>query len=375
MKNFIFFLAFIATTIIKAQNDTLLYVGFDSVATDAQQNIVIAPTNSLDLSGWGNITWLGSEIKTEIKDPASDWFDNDLWKKWHKTPYLESIDTNGITYDTTINIGLRSFSWFQSKDQALSVLLSPPIWIADNTANLTWKSMPIQGPRYQDGYKVYVLNGNNHIVNSTDPTLFTPSFIMKEMDNSTVVPSTNDSSLSKIYSENGFIPLAGTMHTRYTLPAPSGTGLVDSSRQNSFMQQFEIDLSSYSGYIQLLFFHDSNDDNGIIIDDILVTGTGDGTENGNGNGNGSLNAQNLTRKSLISYPNPADNIITFDIKEVNNYEKIKVYSLTGQLVINQENSISTNGQVSIDIHNLTPGLYQVEIQNNSNKYFGKFYKR
>ncbi len=364
MKKLLFLLAIVSVSIANAQNDTLLYVGFDSVATDAQQKIVPIPTSELDLAGWGNLTWLGSEIETDLKDPTNDWFENDLWKKWHKIPYIESIDTtSGPTYDTIVNVGLRSISWFEDEDQALSVLLSPPIWLEDNTGKLTWKSMPSQGPRYQDGYKVYILNGNTHDVNATDPTNYTPVFIMKEMDNSSIVPSVDDSSLAKINNENGFIPLAGVMHTRYTLPAASSTGLIDSSRQNPFMQEFEIDLSSYSGHIQILFFHDSNDDNGIIIDDILVKG------------NGALSTNNLDRKPIVSFPNPANNTITFDIKEATSYQQIKVYSITGELVLIKENGVSNNGQISIDINNLSPGIYQVEISDKTNKYFGKFSKK
>ncbi len=366
MKNLIFLLVFLSAAFANCQNDTLLYVSFDSVATDAQQKVLPIPTNNLDLSGWGNLTWLGSEIKSDIKDLSNNWFDNDLWKKWHKTPYIEAIDTiNGttITYDTIVNVGLRSFSWFEYEDQALSVLLSPPVWISDNTAKLKWKSMPIQGPRYQDGYKVYVLSGNSHKVNSTDPTNYTPSFIMKEMDNSSVVPSENDSSLAKIYNENGFIPFSGVMHTRYTIPEPTSTGLIDSSRQNPFMQEFEIDLSNHLGYIQILFFHDSNDDVGIILDDILITGTG------------TLGTKKLSAKSITSFPNPAKNTINFNIKDVTNYKYIKVYSIVGELVLIKKEGLSNKGKISIDINNLSPGIYQVEIIDEKNRYFGKFSKK
>jgi len=367
MKNLFLLLSIVSFSLVKAQNDTLLYVGFDSVATDAQQNVVAIPTNNLDLNGWGNLTWLGSEIKTEIKDPASNWFENDLWKKWHKIPYIKAIDTtftiDTTTYDTIVNVGLRSFSWFQSEDQALTVLLSPPVSLGNEPAKLTWSSMPIQGPRYQDGYKVYILTGNNHEVNSTDPTTLTPQFIMKEMDNSNSSPAESDSSLAKLYNVNGFTPSSGVMHTMYSLPDSSGSGLVDSSRQHPFMQEFEIDLSGYSGNIQILFFHDSNDDNGIIIDNITVTGTN------------TLGVNNLLKQPIISFPNPAQNTITFDIKEASEYQQVKIYSITGELVLIKENGITNDGQISIDIHNLTTGIYQIEIISNSTKFFGKFSKK
>jgi len=368
MKNVLFFLSFVTFSITKAQHDTLLYVGFDSVAIDAQQNILAIPTNELDLSGWENLTWLGSEIESTIKDPASHWFENNLWKKWHKTPYIKSIDTtfaiDTTTYDTTVNIGLRSFSWFEYDDQAFTVLLSPPVWIGNNPARLKWNSMPVQGPRYQDGYKVYVLSGNNHTINTTDPTLLTPQFIMKEMDNSSSSPAESDSSLANIYKINGFTPESGVMHTMYSLPTSSESGLIDSSRQNPFMQEFEINLSAYSGNIQILFFHDSNDDHGIIIDDITITGTNN------------LAIKDLSRQPIISFPNPAHNTITFHIKDTSVGHQIKIYSITGELVILKQGVVNNNnnGKISVDINNLSTGIYQIEISNKSNKYFGKFSK-
>ena len=121
------------------------------------------------------------------------------------------------------------------------------------------------------------------------------------------------------------------------------------------MQEFEIDLANYSGYIQILFFHDSNDDNGIIIDDILITGTEiSGTKN-------------ISKKPIVSYPNPASKTITFDIKEVTNYQRIQVYSILGELVLIKENSFSNKGKISIDINHLNSGIYQVEITSLKNK--------
>lgn len=367
MKSLFLALIIMIVSVANAQNDTLLYVGFDSVATDAQQKVVAVPTSELDLKQWENMTWLGAEIKTEVKDLSSNWFDNDLWKKWHKIPYIKSIDTiitiDTTTYDTTINVGLRSFSWFDSEDQALTVLLSPPVWIGNNPAKLTWSSMPIQGPRYQDGYKVYVLSGSNHKASTTDPSALTPQFIMKEMDNSSTSPAEGDSSLAKLYAENGFTPVSGTMHTNYSLPDSTNSGLVDSSRQHPFMEKFEIDLSAYSGNVQVLFFHDSHDDNGIIIDDITITGTG------------SLDVEKLSKNQVVGFPNPASNTITFstDIKS-NNY-LTKVFSITGELVLTKKGGITNDGQITIDIHSLSPGIYQIEIASNSTKYYGRFSKK
>lgn len=223
--------------------------------------------------------------------------------------------------------------------------------------------MPIQGPRYQDGYEVIILTGKNHTIWTAYPEGLTAQFTMKEMDNSTVTPHEIDSSLAKIENENGFIPLAGTNHTQYSLPEPTGSGLVDSSRQHPFMQAFELDLSSYSGFIQVMFHHNSHDDNGIIIDDVVLTGTG------------VVGTKEVNNISLVAYPNPAVSEITIDLKEVNNYDNIRVYSMQGQLVKELKGVFAANGQVSIDVANLPTGVYQIEVINDSNKYYGKFSKK
>lgn len=367
MKYLVILLAFLSSFQLKAQNDTLLVVMFDSVATDGSQNIVVDVTNQLDLKGWGNVTWLGADLEGELEDPTSPWYEEDQWKTWHKIPYIESIDTtvtiDTTTYDTTVNVGMRSFSWFASEDKALSVLLSPPVYLIDNTSKLTWKSMPVQGPRYQDGYQVIILEGSNNTIFNTDPTLQTAQFTMQEMDNSSGSPSILDSSLASIEKDYGFTPANGAKHTNYSLPAPSGSGLVDSSRQHPFMQEFELDLSMYSGFIQVMFFHNSDDDNGIILDDIVLTGTG------------SVGVESLKTIELSVYPNPANNQISVNLIQEDNYKSIEMLSVDGRLV-STENFVRINGsQAQFDVSHLAKGVYFLKILGTQATYTGSFVKK
>lgn len=367
MKYLTLILVCLASFQVKAQNDTLLKAMFDSVATDGAQNIAVEVTNQLDLNGWGNVTWLASDLKADLIDPTSQWYEEDLWQTWHKIPYIESIDTtvtiDTTTYDTTVNVGMRSFSWFASPNQALSVLLTPPVYLSDNTGKLTWKSMPIQGPRYQDGYKVMVLTGANNTVFNTDPTLQTPQFIMKEMDNSSGSPSILDSSLAAIEKDYGFVPANGVMHTEYTLPAATGSGLVDSSRQQPFMQEFEIDLSSYSGFIQVMFFHDSDDDNGIILDDIVITGTG------------ALSSKEVDAIEVDIYPNPASHNISVNMIQGDRLEQLEVLSSDGRLVQITSSVNQIQNRVVLNVSELAEGMYFVRIQGANKVYQGSFIKR
>lgn len=352
---------------MKAQNDTLMKVMFDSVATDGAQNVVVGVTNELDLTGWGNVTWLGADLEADLIDPSSQWYDEDQWKTWHKIPYIESIDTtvtvDTTIYDTTVNVGMRSFSWFASEDKALSVLLSPPVWLSDNTSKLTWKSMPIQGPRYQDGYKVIVLTGSTNTVFNTDPTIQPAQFIMQEMDNSSGSPSILDSSLADIENNYGFTPANGTQHTNYSLPAASGSGLVDSSRQHPFMQEFELDLSSYSGFIQVMFFHNSDDDNGIVLDDIVITGTG------------VLAVGQIKPIEVSIYPNPANDKVWLNLIQKDTYKGIQVLSVDGKLVEQATTVNVQQNKLELDVSGLAEGIYFVKVQGEIASYQGSFVKR
>lgn len=367
MKKILCLLAFVCSLSIFAQNDTLLFNSFDSAATNGQQQVVAVPTNQLDMSGWGNLTWAGADLKTEIADETSPWYDENLWKTWHKTPYIEAIDTlvgiDTTTYDTIVNVGIRSFSWFNSPGQAASVLLSPPVWLSNGDAKLSWKSMPIQGPRYQDGYKVFVLSGKENTVFNTDPSILSADFTMKEMDNSTVTPSETDSSLSKIMSLNDFVPVTGTDHSLYSLPAPSGSGWIDSSRQHPFMEKFELDLSGYNGYVQVLFYHDSDDDNGIVIDDILVTGTG------------SVGQHEISSLPLKVFPNPASSEITLSTQDAKQVDRILIYSISGKLVQEIIKGDVFTENITVDVLEFQSGVYFIEMISGEAKYIGKFTKK
>lgn len=367
MKKILCLLAVVCSSLLSAQNDTLLFNDFDSVATNGAQQVVVGPTNELNMTGWGNLTWLGADLKSDIIDVTSPWYEENLWKTWHKIPYIDAIDTtvtvDTTTYDTLVNVGMRSFSWFNSPDQALSVLLSPPVWLSNNNSKLKWRSMPIQGPRFQDGYKVIVLSGDHHTVFNTDPTLLTADFAMKEMDNSTVSPAETDSSLSKIMNENGFIPVSGTDHTVYSLPAPTGSSWVDSSRQHPFMQEFELDLSGYNGYVQILFFHDSNDDNGIVIDDILITGTG------------AVSQHEIATMPLKVFPNPVVNEVTLSIDASKEIERVLIYSINGKLIHEIANVATSIQRLNVDVSAFSSGVYFVEMISEDAKYIGKFTKK
>lgn len=81
---------------------------------------------------------------------------------------------------------------------------------------------------------------------------------------------------------------------------------------------------------------------------------------------------NDSEKYLSIYPNPTNNILEFEMNEIDNGTlKVSIYDIMGKLVISEYISASKN---KIDVQKLISGTYFAKIQfNNSNKIF-KFIK-
>jgi hypothetical protein len=100
---------------------------------------------------------------------------------------------------------------------------------------MTWKSAPLEGPTFMDGYKIKVSTNGTNIADFAT-TIFTAA----ESVNGTATQS------------------AGTVHASY-------------NATNGVLQEWSVNLGAYDNQtIYIAFFHDSNDDNLIMIDDIFV---------------------------------------------------------------------------------------------------------
>lgn len=63
---------------------------------------------------------------------------------------------------------------------------------------------------------------------------------------------------------------------------------------------------------------------------------------------------------IVVYPNPAQDWIVIQTKDVQSSHKIQIYSTTGYLVLEQELS-NINGQQDVDVRNLPKGVYFVSV--------------
>lgn len=215
-------------------------------------------------------------------------------------------------------------------------LVLPGFHLADNTGVLRWKSAPALGNLYLDGYTVAISNNPDFYYDPTFSEADTLAHFAQNM---------ND-------NENDFS--AGTMHTNLDMNAPINVASV--TQYPGLLTEWEVDLSAYAGQtVYIGFLHNSDDDNYIALDDILLFGNG---------GMVGLSENKLESTDVQLYPNPANEQInlTFDFEALQNIT-IQIYNAAGQLV-QTENLNGTKGtnKQNINIQNLNTGIYFLHLQ-------------
>lgn len=164
--------------------------------------------------------------------------------------------------DTTgMNNAFTSCSFLANKDAPNeNWLITPPISITDTQAVLTWRSLSLEGPGYHDGYKVLVSTTSNApYEGSFADTLFVAAEMLGEPLFFSLDPK--DFNFSPGYVHANWYRDS----TYFFLPTdnfPSNRGR---------MEPHSVSLSAYVGKkIYIAFLHDSQYDNTLQIDDIVV---------------------------------------------------------------------------------------------------------
>ena len=165
---------------------------------------------------WGNLDLDGA---TDANGRAANWYP--LADMQTTTPG----DTNYVA---------ASSSWFSPAGTAANWLILDAVAPCASTV-LRWKSAPFEGPTFMDGYQVRISTTGTNI-GDFSTTIFTAA----ESLNGTATPT------------------AGTVHTSY-------------NATNGVLQEWEVSLGAYDNQtVYIAFFHNSNDDNMIMIDDIFM---------------------------------------------------------------------------------------------------------
>ena len=86
------------------------------------------------------------------------------------------------------------------------------------------------------------------------------------------------------------------------------------------------------------------------------------------NGINEINAN----ESFFIYPNPANDVLTIEMPHFNNIEtKMSVYSLNSQVI---KTMTIRNKKSTLNVKDLAPGLYFIQLNNGTNSYKMKFVK-
>ncbi|MFM1745537.1 MAG: hypothetical protein RLZZ630_1474 [Bacteroidota bacterium] len=302
-----------------AQNDTLLYENFN----DSTVELTWATINN------GNDTVfvsLDADGFNDANGRPANWF-------WSATAFAGD-DTTGCIF---------SSSWFDVVAICANYFITPPVQINGNTAQLSWRSAPRQTPRYVDGYKVLVSTTDNLETSFTDTLFVAGEFISGS--------STNGFNYAAYSFTPGFIH--GSDSTYIEFP---GSTTTDSANAIGLLRPFTASLAQYAGQtIYIAWLHDSEDDNLIAVDDILVTGQA---------------AQGIAESELLSnavlYPNPATTATTLRFSGTKaGQASLRVYALDGSLKMFTNATLSGFTQeIGIPTAELSAGNYIVVAESN-----------
>lgn len=350
-KIYVFALGLLTFGGANAQLDTLIWDNFNGEtwtqgATEneliTQEGNTIVFELSPGISGddkWYNIDMDGL---TDANDRPAEWFRS-----------LALADADSVTFDAV----MASSSWFTPFAVADNWLITKSFYCPSNGV-LSWFSAPRQTPVFMDGYKVKVSTTTN------DPTAFsTTIFTAKEFVAQTAADSCN-------YASYQFAPAGpGFVHGQDgTFTTDNGDPNNTCERQWGLLRQHTVNLSQFAGQrIYIAFHHDTDDDNLITVDNVLVTGTAVD--------DASIEENNAF--TFSAYPNPTTDFINLGY-QINGASDVfvRVMDNSGRIIRSMDlTAQGGNNSVSLDVADMAAGVYTVSIETNNGKAVKKFVKK
>jgi hypothetical protein len=305
-----------------AQNDTLLFEDFEG--GDQIPYILVGAPNGNDGPNWINFDEDGLAVEGGFA------------QEWLSSFGFSTADENNLVY--------ASRSWLVGFAPGnRNWLISPRIYIGDATAKLSWYSASYQTPLYLDGYQVLVSTSGNLESNFTN-VLFNASQYLGSGSGQSVpspVPVFNNYSYS-----------SGWVH------GYDGTSIefdTDSTRFLGVLHQHEVSLAQFNGnWIHIAFLHNSDDDNWLSIDEILVTGN-----------DYSSVVENELKSSITIFPNPATEFVTVEYELSKTSSVVVTITDINGKIISQEargNQMAGTHRFTQDVTRLAVGTYNMIIE-------------
>ena len=251
--------------------------------------------------------------------------------------YAVSIDTMVTPWDTTTSLGAMSSSWQEGFVGPTNNQLVSPVFNLGTAPTLTWQSKPYQGPRYLDGYSVAVMATNDQ----GDWDLSSADIVFEALENA------NDPAAGTNPSDMDFEGGAGAWYHSPFMYQGDSSGMFP-----VLSDPITVNLSAYAGQSVVIgFIHDTNDDNLIIFDNLVIDGL-------------ASVADNNVKFDVNAYPNPAENNATVSFTLANTADVMtSVYDITGREVMSVNNGTlaAGNQKVQLDVTNLPSGIYNVAL--------------
>ena len=301
-------------SILQAQVDTILFENFQVNPFPEMDTMAVG-----DNSNWVNFDEDGFE--TAFGTPESkQWF----WGEF----FTDAVDP--VTGETNYVATTLSFlSGFVPGNRNWMVL--PPVEVTDETFMLHWQSAPNQMPRYMDGYVVMVSNGSNEIAmdNFTD-TLFQAASMLDIPGNGQSVDYSNFT-----FTE-GYLHADGATLTDYFADDGGGT------LYRGLLEPHSASLADYMGQtIYIAFLHNSDDDERLAVDDILVTKAM----------SSNTNEETIAALRMETYPNPVAHQLNlnYTLDQKTNVA-FQIINANGQLIKQKVIGEQTAGQHQAKLH-------------------------
>ncbi len=257
--------------------------------------------------------------------------------------------------DTTNNVAIAANSWFSPAGVANNWLITPNVQLGTHDT-LFWKSAPLQTPRYLDGYEVLLSTTTN-----SDLAFTTILFTAAEMTQISTVPGDSAIFANHTFSTPGFIH---GLDSTYIEGKPNRPSAAFSGQ----LRPFSFALDAYANQnIFIAFHHNSDDDNIISIDDVMIRG--------NINPNAGVK-ENKFDLNLNVFPNPVNNKniaqLNFELP-AESVITISVNDVTGKLVYSENKGSLAQGRhfATVNTGALSKGFYTIAVQTVNGKSTAK----
>lgn len=336
MKNIVLFLPLFFSFSALSQIDTLLFENFQNNTVEEMND------EASDDMVWANVD----------QDGLPSILGTDLTKRWYWGEFFHD-PVDPMTGETNyVAMSISYLEGFAPGNRNWLVL--PAIEVTDETFELSWKSAPDQLPRYMDGYSILISTTDRFSSSFTDEL-----FKAASMDD--ISGDSQSTDYSNFVFTDGYLHADGGTLSEYIL-------LGDASINYGLLEPHSISLVDYAGEtIHIAFLHDSDDDNRLALDDILVT-----------KASGPSQLNELRDLTIQLFPNPVgDQLnVTFALSETKEITA-KILNLQGQLILAEKWNTTAGQQIQkrIDLHDLTSGEYILNLETAQGEHSQTFVKK